>query len=74
MSIDIDNGARKRLVIEGIFDGIAGVANGYVSFVPNRNTRDPREATGGTLDGKGITLAPVKDPHSDFWLSRYRFV
>lgn len=72
--IEIDNGKRLRLVIEGVFDGTAGVAGGYVSFVPNRNARKPDEATGGTLDGKGVLLAPAKDPHSEFWLSRYRFV
>lgn len=70
----IDNGRRGRLVIDGVFDGVAGVARQFVSFIPNRSARSPEEATAGTLDGEPVLLSPAKDPNSSFWVSRFERV
>ena len=53
----IDNGRQVRLVIDGVFDGMAGLSRGVVAFVPNRSGRGPEEARGGLLDGEPVRLA-----------------
>lgn len=70
----IDNGQRRRLVIDGIFEGMAGVAAGYVSFVPNMGARAPTRGTRGELDGVPIRLAPKKDASGPFYTSRYEVI
>lgn len=70
----IDNGERRPLVIDGVFEGIAGVAGAFVSFVPNRAARDPAKVRAGVLAGVPVFLAPVKDAEGPFWTSRYEVV
>ncbi len=67
----VDNGSRQRLEIDGVFEGIAGVAGAYVSFVPNRFDRRPQDATAGVLNGVAVLLSPRKDPTGPFWTSRF---
>lgn len=66
----IDNGSKYPLVIAGVFDGMAGVSGGFLSFAPNR-TGDPAKARAGILAGEPILIAPVKEPSSPFWSSRF---
>lgn len=67
----IDNGRRARLVIEGVFDGLAGVSGDSIAFVPNRAARRPADARGALLDGKPIRIAPRRDITASFWCSRF---
>jgi hypothetical protein len=67
----IDNGRRGRLIIAGVFDGIAGVVGNRLAFVPNRFDRRPDLARGGVLDDQPIMIAPQKDPEGPFWSSRF---
>ncbi len=68
---EIDSGSRLRLEIDGVFDGVAGVAGGRVSFVPNRAQKQPGAARAGILDGAPVLLTPVKEAEGPFWTSRY---
>lgn len=70
----IDNGDRVPLEIDGVFSGIAGVAGGFVSFIPNRRGIAPARATEGLLAGVRVTLAPKKDSEGPFWTSRFEVV
>ena len=70
----IDNGERLPLIIDGVFEGVAGVAGAFVSFIPNRVGRNPAKATGGILGGVPVFLAPVKDAEGPFWTARYEVV
>ena len=72
--MQIDSGSRLHLVIDGVFDGTAGVAGGRVSFVPNRGQRPPSAARAGILDGKPVLLSPTKEADGPFWTSRYEAV
>ncbi len=67
----IDNGYRAPLSIDGVFEGLAGVQGGFVSFVPNRSSRRPDEAKGGILNGQAVRIAPKKDPEGPFWTSAW---
>lgn len=67
----VDNGSQQRLEIDGVFEGMAGVAEGFVSFVPNRFTSRPGDARGGSLNGVPVLLTPTKDPTGPFWTSRF---
>ena len=67
----IDNGRRVPLEIEGVFSGLAGVRGPFVSFIPNRAGKRADAARGGILDGKPVTLDPMKDPTGPFWTSRF---
>ncbi len=70
----IDKGDHVRLVIAGVFDGMAGVSGAYVSYVPNRNGRRPGSAKVGMRDGKPVLLEPVKDADGPFWTARFEVV
>lgn len=70
----IDNGARRTLEIDGVFSGIAGVAGGFVSFVPNLRSRSAAQATRGVLGGVEVRLAPKKDEEGPFWTSRFEVI
>ena len=70
----IDNGSQQRLEIDGVFEGIAGVAEGFVSFVPNRFARRPSAAVAGKLNGVPVRLSPQKDPSGPFWTSRFEVI
>lgn len=70
----IDNGSRQSLAIDGVFEGVAGVAGPFVSFVPNRFARSPAQAVAGVLSGVPVRLAPKKDPAGPFWTSRYEVI
>lgn len=67
----IDNGSQQRLEIDGVFEGMAGVAEGFVSFVPNRGPKAPGDARGGMLNGVPVRLTPTKDPTGPFWTARF---
>lgn len=67
----IDNGDRKVLSIDGVFEGVAGVAGPYVSFVPNRFSRKPAQVRAGTLAGVPVMLNSVKDAEGPFWTARF---
>jgi hypothetical protein len=56
----IDNGARKPLIIHGVFDGLAGLSGGVLSFTPNRIGRPPLLARGAVLDGEPVRLLSVQ--------------
>lgn len=67
----IDNGRRARLIIEGVFDGDAGLSRGLLAFRPNRSTAKPDLARGATLDGEPILIAPRLDQASGYWLTSF---
>jgi len=67
----IDNGRRAHLVIEGVFDGPAGLQGGLLAFVPNLTDARPDAVHGGLLDGMPIRLTASKDPVGPFWTARY---
>jgi hypothetical protein len=68
----IDNGERLRLVIDGVFDGMAGVQGNQLAFMPNRGKKRPHEAKGAILDGKPIFLRTMtKDTVGPFWTARF---
>lgn len=55
----IDNGARVALVIQGVFEGRAGLSEGLLSFTPNRVGRSPALARGALLNGDPVRLYDV---------------
>ncbi|NDU79117.1 hypothetical protein GWI34_42040, partial [Actinomadura sp. DSM 109109] len=61
-------------VIDGVFEGIAGVSGAFVSFVPNRAGRQPGKARTGVLNGVGVWLEPKKDSAGPFWTSRFEVI
>lgn len=67
----IDNGERKALSIEGVFEGMAGVSGAHVSFVPNRFSRRPDTARAGVLAGVPVLLVTTKDIDGPFWTARF---
>lgn len=69
----IDNGTRETLVIDGVYNGMAGVAGAFVSFVPVVPER-LRTVVSGTLAGVRVLLWPVKDADGPFWTARYQVV
>jgi hypothetical protein len=74
MSQGIDNGRQRRLVVSGVFDGVAGESNGALAFIPNRAGKRPQDARGGLLDGEPVllTLVTAPGPKSPFCVVRYR--
>lgn len=68
----IDNGARRTLVISGVFDGLCGESDGQLAFIPNQTVRPPEAARGGLLDGEPVSLTILReDPRSPFYFARY---
>lgn len=67
----IRNGRRARLIIDGVFDGIAGVQGDRIAFAPNRIGTHPARARGGLLDGKPVLLTVTKDASGPFWTARF---
>lgn len=68
---EIDNGSRMHLVIDGVFDGMAGVQGRFLSFAPNRFGKRADQAFGGILNGLPVRLAPKKDPAGPLWTSTW---
>lgn len=66
----IDNGKQVRLVIDCVFDGMAGLSRGKVAFVPNKAQRKPEEAVGGTMDGASVRLVVAIDGKGPFYSAR----
>ena len=56
----IDNGERRQLTIQGVFEGLAGVSRGQVAFTPNRIGKPAALARGALLDGEPIALFEVQ--------------
>ena len=52
----VDNGKRRRLVVAGMFDGLAGESEGLLSFIPNRTGRRASDIRAGILDGEVVHL------------------
>jgi hypothetical protein len=67
----VDNGERQRLIIPGVFDGLAGVARGRVAFVPNQDRIEPGKAKVGVLNDEAVRLSPRREPVGPFWTSTY---
>lgn len=67
----IISGRRADLVIEGVFDGKAGVQGNQLAFVPNRGGANPASVKGGTLDGSPIRLVSRRDASGLFWTARF---
>ena len=57
--MNIDNGTRRNLTIQGVFEGLCGVSRGLLAFTPNRVGKAPATARGGLLDGEPIMLRDV---------------
>jgi len=70
----VDNGTRQPLIIAGVFEGMAGVAGGFVSFIPNRAGKAPGKAGAGILNGVPVLLKPTKDADGPFWTSRFEVI
>ena len=70
----VENGSRQSLQIHGVFDGMAGVAGDFVSFIPNRFAQRPGRATGGVLNGQPVLLSPQKEPTGPFWTARFKVI
>lgn len=66
----VDNGTRVRLIVAGVFDGVAGMARGRLAFVPNRSGVDPVTVRGGLLDGRPVLLA-IKRDRAPFYSATY---
>lgn len=59
--MSIDNGRQRRLIVPGVFDGIAGESEGLLAFIPDRNGKPARYARLGTLDGEQVALSYVAE-------------
>lgn len=59
--MSIDNGRQRRLLIPGVFEGMAGESEGLLALIPNRKGKRPRYARGGELDGEAVTLTFVSE-------------
>lgn len=70
--MSIDNGRRVRLIVDGLFDGMAGEAGGIVAFVPNRHATRPESARGGLMDGEPVLLE-IDVRRSDGRIFSYRW-
>ena len=71
----IDNGRRARLIIAGVFDGMAGVSRGLVAFIPNRAGNKPEMARGAILDGDPVRLSDVqKAEGGPAYTARYQVI
>jgi hypothetical protein len=70
----IDNGSRVRLVIAGVFDGIAGRQGNKLAFLPNRAGSRPSAVKGGIMDGVPVRLVTTKDAEGPFWTSRFEVI
>lgn len=68
----IDNGKRLPLIIDGVFDGMAGVQGDKLAFLPNRAGKRPNAVKGGILDGKPVLFAATKDAVGPFWTARFK--
>ena len=66
----IDNGEWRHLVIDGVFDGMAGLSRGMLAFVP-RGGRKPEEARAGTLDGEPVRLTITRDGEGPAYLATF---
>lgn len=70
----IDNGRRVRLIIDQVFDGMAGELGGKLAFIPNRAGARPHAAKGALLDGVPVRIFPIKDASGPFWSARYEVI
>lgn len=66
----INNGERRQLVIDGVFDGSAGFHRGVLAFVPNRTKRAAELARDGVLDGEPVSLTIERDGLGPVYLAR----
>lgn len=57
--MSVDNGTQRRLVIAGVFEGLAGESDGLLAIIPNRKGRRARYIRAGELDGDAVHLTFV---------------
>ena len=55
----IHNGERVRLVIPNFFDGVAGVRDDIIAFLPTGRAQEMRQCA-ATIDGRPATLSVFK--------------
>lgn len=67
----VDNGSRVPLVIDGVFDGDAGLSRGVLAFIPNRTGRAPEQVRGGVMNGHGVKLTVERDGEGPMYLARF---
>lgn len=70
--MSVDNGRRVRLIVDGLFDGMAGEADGVVAFMPNRFSMRPEAARGGLMDDQPVLLV-LDARRSDGRIFSYRW-
>jgi hypothetical protein len=58
----VDNGKQRRLIIAGLFDGIAGEQNGVLAFIPNLKGKRASEVRRGVLDEQPVHLMLKRSP------------
>ncbi|WP_174291012.1 hypothetical protein [Sphingomonas bacterium] len=66
----IDNGRQVRLVIDGVFDGLAGLSRGKVAFVPNKSGKPPEQAVAGIIDDEPVRLVIAIEGKGPFYAGR----
>jgi hypothetical protein len=67
----INNGERARLVIDGVFEGEAGLQGNQLAFLQNRTGKNPATARGALLNGEPVLIRTQRDPDGPFWLATY---
>jgi hypothetical protein len=72
--VTVDNGRRGHLVIDGVFDGQAGIQGDSLAFRPNRRGASPKRLMGGILDGEPVLLTASKDEFGPFWSARFEVI
>jgi len=70
----IDNGRRAALVIDGVFDGQAGVQGTQLAFIPNRLKKRPGAVRGAVLDGVPVFLSAQRDTGGGLWTAHYEVI
>jgi hypothetical protein len=68
----IKNGRRARFIIDGVFDGMAGVQGNQVAFAPNRAGGSALAAKGALLDGEPVLISVTKDDGGPFFTAQFR--
>lgn len=69
----VDNGRRGILVIEGVFDGVAGVQADELAFVCARAVR-VTPSSKAWLDGRPIKLAMHRDARAPYCVATFAYI
>jgi hypothetical protein len=65
----VDNGSRARLVVPGVFDGIAGVMGSELAFIPTGAMKADGVRV-GLLDGKPVSLN-IRRGEGGFYIAQW---